>query len=136
MSSIPSSQPIPSMRISSHNYALRQLSKIPPGAPPPPDIPNPLNYPDADTQVTQRAKPIRVFTDFYSSKYGFEFPSFREFVLMHQGLHHHTGWYDFPTPGASDFKTKFYGSEYRNNGNTTGLYRLALRRLSTSFVSR
>jgi hypothetical protein len=97
MSSIPSLQPIASMRISSHNYALRQLSNIPPGAPPPPDIPNPLNYPDADTQVTQRAKPIRVFTDFYLSKYGFEFPSFREFVLMHQGLHHYTGWYDFPT---------------------------------------
>jgi hypothetical protein len=51
--------------------------------------------------------------------------------------HHYTGWYDFPTPLGNDFKTEFYGSGYRNNGNYYGaFYRLALRRLSTSPLSR
>jgi hypothetical protein len=99
---------------------ITSIIQYPPGATPPPDIPNPLDYPDADTQIGQPGKPIRVFINFYPTKSGFAFPSFREFVLIHEGLHHYTGWYDFPKAGFSDFKTKFYNSGYRNNGSTTG----------------
>jgi hypothetical protein len=95
--------------------SLRATSFIqyPPGAP---NIP-PTNGADAATLVSQPGRPIELFPNFYPTKYGFDFPAFQQFVLIHEGVHHYTGWYDFSSQGSPDFQTQFYTSGYRN---TTG----------------
>jgi hypothetical protein len=96
--------------------SLRDTSIIqyPPGAP---NIP-PTNGADAATLINQPGRPIELFPNFYPTTAGFP-AGFQEFILIHEGLHHYTGWYDFPSPGVLDFETQFFSSGYRNTTNTT-----------------
>jgi hypothetical protein len=88
--------------------------QYPPGAP---NIPA-HGSADAATQVDQPGRPIELFPNFYPTAAGFP-AGFQEFILIHEGLHHFTGWYDFPSPGFLDFETQFFNSGYRNTTGTS-----------------
>jgi hypothetical protein len=97
--------------------SLRATSFIqyPPGAA---NIPSAgISGADADTLVLQPDRPIELFPNFYPTKAGPPYPNFQQYVLIHEGVHRYTGWYDFPSQGSLDFETQFYSSGYRN---TTG----------------
>ncbi|MEI9977951.1 MAG: hypothetical protein WDN23_02960 [Edaphobacter sp.] len=88
--------------------------QYPPGAP---NIPA-HGSADAATLINQPGRPIELFPNFYPTAAGFP-AGFQEFILIHEGLHHYTGWLDFPSPGSLDFETQFFSSGYRNTTNTT-----------------
>ncbi len=66
--------------------------QYPPGAPNIPDH----GSADAATLISQPGRPIELFPNFYPTAAGFP-AGFQEFILIHEGLHHYTGWLDFPS---------------------------------------
>lgn len=86
----------------------------------PPHTPGaPTDYPfgaDADTLVNQPNRPIRLLPNFYPTGAGFP-AGFQSFVLIHEGVHHFTGWLDYhsaSTPNVPDFVNTFANYGYRN----------------------
>lgn len=97
--------------------SLRATSFIqyPPGAP---NIPS-HGSADAATLINQSGRPIELFPNFYPTAAGFP-AGFQEFILIHEGLHHYTGWLDFSDgSGTPDFVDMFYSSGYRNTSGTS-----------------
>jgi hypothetical protein len=97
--------------------SLRATSFIqyPPGAP---NIPA-HGSADADTLISQPGRPIDLYPNFYPTAAGFPV-GFQEFILIHEGVHHYTGWLDFSDgSGTPDFVDMFYSSGYRNTSGTT-----------------
>ncbi len=91
------------------------IIQYPPGAP---NIPangsgRNLTAYDAETFVLLPGLPINLYPNFYGTKYGLPFPLFQEFVLVHEGVHYYTGWYDNSLGGTPNFVQRFYSSGYR-----------------------
>src|ERR1700734_1324550 len=74
---------------------------------------------DAATLISQPGRPIELFPNFYPTSAGFP-AGFQESILIHEGVHHYTGWLDFSDgSGTPDFVDAFYSSGYRNTSGTT-----------------
>ncbi len=85
----------------------------------------PSNGADAAILTNVSGRPIELFPNFYP--YHGQTANFQEWVLIHEGLHHFTGWADYPNQGgtptnANDFETKFYSLGYTNQTSNTGLF--------------
>ena len=65
--------------------------QYPPGVAQPADMQDADD--DADTEINVNGRPIRLFANFYPTKYGFP-ANFQSSILIHEGLHHFTGWTD------------------------------------------
>ena len=75
---------------------------------------------DADTLITQSGRPIRLFPNFYPTKVGL-LAGFQSSVLIHEGVHHFTGWLDFSDGSTTpNFIAVFQPYGYRNTSGTTG----------------
>ncbi len=76
------------------------------------------NGADAATLVNDPGRPIELFPNFYP--YPGQTANFQEFVLIHEGLHHFTGWGDYTSKNGADFETQFYGGGYRRTNPGSG----------------
>jgi hypothetical protein len=80
---------------------VTDILQFPAGAP---NIPTHVFGADADTQTDVAGRPIRLFPNFFT----LTSRSYQEFVIIHEGVHHYTGW-DDPT-----VFTNFYSYGLRN----------------------
>ena len=79
---------------------------------------------DASTRIDDPGRPIDIWPNFYGVNRQLPFPHFQEFVLVHEGIHHFTGWsdfYDSNRPNTANFVDKF-GSVGYSPGSTSGCF--------------